>query len=94
MNNFSRNDIINMALRLPAGGLFIHIRTGHMYQFVCFARNTENTNEYAVYHGVNKKDTWVRPIEEFTTDRFENLNKVAEPLDPTDLNILDASELR
>lgn len=83
-----------MALRLPTGGLFKHIRSGHIYRFAFFARNTENTKEYAVYYCYNRMNVWCRPIEEFTTDRFEDLKEVEEPLYPTDPTILDVSELR
>lgn len=83
-----------MALRLPTGGLFRHIKTGHIYKFAFFAINTENTKEYAVYYCASRMNTWCRPIEEFTTDRFENLNKVEEPVYPSNPTILDISELR
>ena len=60
--------------------IWVHTKTGHLYQIVCFAKVEATLGMVVVYQTFaqdagTERHTWTRPVEEFFDGRFTHFNE-------------------
>lgn len=56
---------------MSVGGRYRHVRTGGVYDVICYAKRESDGAEMAVYWNPVSEEAWVRPKSEFHDGRFE-----------------------